>query len=166
MCLQGVTYLYLNNTLDKEVLLFTFFATITGYNFIKYAGVAKWHHRSLTRSLRAIQLFSLGCFLGMCFYGWQLSFATLKILGLLGLLTVLYALPIFSNRRNLRSLKGLKIYTIAVVWAGVSVLIPAVEAGLVLDTSIWVLTIQRFIYVVIITIPFEIRDLKLSLIHI
>ena len=158
--LLGVSAYYLDISLDANVCLFTFFATITGYNFIKYAGVAKWHHRSLTRTLRAIQLFSLLCFIGMCYYGWQLSAVSLQLLVVLGLLTVLYALPLFSRKRSLRTLRGLKIYTIALVWAGVTVLLPVVEANLTHTPDVWIVFAQRVLYVIAITLPFEIRDLK------
>ena len=48
--------------LDFALVGFLFFGTITGYNFVKYAGVAGLHHRSLAKSLQAIQVFSFLCF--------------------------------------------------------------------------------------------------------
>ena len=39
---------------QKNLDYFIFFGTITGYNFVKYAGVAKLHHRSLTSDLKII----------------------------------------------------------------------------------------------------------------
>ena len=58
-----ITEFYLDLSYNESLDFFLFFATITGYNFVKYAGVAKLHHRSLTKNLRVIQLFSLSCFL-------------------------------------------------------------------------------------------------------
>ena len=46
--------------LNYYILTCLFSSTIVVYNFIKYAGVAKLHHRSLTNNLKVIQIFSLG----------------------------------------------------------------------------------------------------------
>ncbi len=158
--LVGITYLSLGIFPEIKLIAFVFFATITGYNFIKYAGVAKWHHRSLTKSLKIIQVFSFFAFLAMGYFASTLSFKTLKYTFVLGLLTALYILPVFSRKRNLRSLKGLKIYSIALVWAGVTVILPIVQNEVLLDWNIYVIGIQRFLFVIALTIPFEIRDLK------
>jgi len=158
--LVGITYLSLDIFPDIELIAFVFFATITGYNFIKYAGVARWHHRSLTKSLKIIQIFSFLSFLAMGYFAYTLSFKTLQYTFGLGLITVFYVLPVFSQKRNLRSLKGLKIYSIALVWAGVTVILPVVQNEILLDWDIWIMGIQRFLFIVILTIPFEIRDLK------
>jgi len=37
---------------DRDLIFFIFFASITGYNFVKYAGIAKLHHLSLAKNLR------------------------------------------------------------------------------------------------------------------
>ena len=61
--LTWVTLLQFDLDYDKNVLYFVFFATITGYNFVKYFGVAKFHHRSLAFWLKAIQVFSFIAFI-------------------------------------------------------------------------------------------------------
>jgi len=96
----------------------------------------------------------------MGYFAYTLSFKTLQYTFGLGLITVFYVLPVFSQKRNLRSLKGLKIYSIALVWAGVTVILPVVQNEILLDWDIWIMGIQRFLFIVILTIPFEIRDLK------
>lgn len=158
VALQAVTYLYLDITWDKNLLFFTFFASITGYNFIKYSKLAKLHHLSLTESLRAIQIFSLLCFFAMLFFLPKMRISMMIACGILGLVTGLYALPVFSKRRNLRSINGLKIYTIALVWAGVTVILPVMQEGMVFSWDEGVLLLQRFLFVIVITLPFDIRD--------
>jgi len=150
-----------------ELLLFVFFSTITGYNFIKYAGVAKFHHRSLTKSLRIIQIFSFFCFVLMVYFFFQLSIPTLKLVAVFAAITFFYAIPFVpkllspvDENRNLRSISGIKIYVIALVWAGVTVLLPFFEIGIVLYYDVWVETAQRFLWVILLMIPFEIRDMK------
>ena len=57
-----VTEQYFELDYQEYFNYFIFFATITGYNFVKYAGVAKLHHRSLTEDLKIIQIFSFFIF--------------------------------------------------------------------------------------------------------
>ena len=42
-----ITLLKFEQIFDEWILFFIFFATITGYNFVKYFGIAKFHHRKL-----------------------------------------------------------------------------------------------------------------------
>jgi hypothetical protein len=46
------------------------------------------------------------------------------------------------------------------VWSGVTVILPIINAKLSLSTDIWLEAIQRFLFVLIIMIPFEIRDMN------
>jgi hypothetical protein len=97
----------------------------------------------------------------------QLEMATLKVMSIFGVMTFLYAIPLLPKKlapvdsdNNLRSISGLKIYVIAVVWSGVTVILPIINAKLSLSTDIWLEAIQRFLFVLIIMIPFEIRDMN------
>ena len=74
--------------------------------------------------------------------------------------TLLYALPVFSRKRNLRSFYGAKMYTIAFVWAGVTVLLPVLNAGQALAMDVWISFVQRFLFVIVITLPCDMRDLN------
>lgn len=147
-------------SISKNLLFFVFFGSISGYNFVKYAGVAKLHHRSLANWLKFIQVFSLICFLFFILFGWQISRTTLLVSGLFGLLTLFYALPIFPNQKNLRSLAGIKIFIIALVWSGVTVVIPVYDAGIVINAAVWLEFSQRLLLVLVLMLPFEIRDLR------
>ncbi|GGG28621.1 hypothetical protein GCM10011344_31710 [Dokdonia pacifica] len=155
-----ITYETFNILYHKEFIFFVFFASITGYNFIKYSRLAKLHHLSLTESLRAIQLFSLLSFVCMIYYAMQLSYDVLFVCGVFGLLTLLYALPVLSRKRNLRSFHGAKMYTIAIVWSGVTVLLPAIDGMLELQVDVWITFVQRLLFIIVITLPFDIRDLN------
>jgi len=155
-----VTYETFDISCHKEFVLFVFFASITGYNFIKYSRVAKLHHLSLAESLRAIQLFSLVSFVCMVYFAIQLSFNVLFVCSVFGLLTLLYALPVLSQKRNLRSFYGAKMYTIALVWSGVTTLLPIINDLHELNIDVWISFVQRFLFIIVITLPFDIRDLN------
>lgn len=156
-----ITEQYFGLSYNEPLDYFIFYGTITGYNFVKYAGVAKLHHRSLTAQLKIIQLFSLACFLLLCYYAWQLSVTTLYVLAPFGLLTFLYAVPLFGGfRKNLRNISYLKIVVVALVWAGVTVVLPIYDAGVFIDSKVGLATIQRFLLVTVLILPFDIRDVK------
>lgn len=165
--LSWITLVVFEQDYDENVLYFIFYATITGYNFIKYFGLAKFHHRRLADWLKVIQVFSAVCFVLMCYYAFNLETKTLVYLSIFGVVTFLYAMPfvpksIFLDaQQNLRSISGLKIYIIGLVWAGVTVLVPLINADYTLVTLDVLLTvIQRFIFVMVLMLPFEIRDLQ------
>ncbi len=158
-----ITFLHFDSAPDYHLLSFVFFATITGYNFVKYAGVAKLHHRSLAKGLRMIQIFSFLAFLFLVYFAFTVDQNVLFWTSIFGLLTLLYALPVFSKRRSLRSISGLKIFIIAFVWAGVTVVLPVFEIEEVLLENVTWEFLQRFLLVLAWIIPFEIRDLKYDL---
>lgn len=143
---------------DKNFLGFIFFAGITGYNFVKYSGIAQLHHMSLTRNLRLIQIFSFFCFIAMIYFAWHLAWRTWIAGAILAVLTGLYAVPV--SGKTLRNLSGMKIFIIALVWAGSTVILPLIEADKILDMDSLIDFIQRLMLVLALTLPFEIRDLK------
>lgn len=151
---------------DKDVLYAIFFATISGYNFVKYFGLAKFHHRRLENRLKWIQILSFISFILMIFYLLKLNQTTLIILGVFGLITFLYAIPFLPKRllmdknHNLRSISGIKIHVIALVWSGVTVMIPLMNNNYEIDTDVFITLLQRFAFVMVLMLPFEIRDLQ------
>jgi len=154
-----ITFFEHDLLLDPDLLLFIFFASITGYNFVKYAGIAKLHHLSLAKNLRIIQVFSCICFIALVYFCFQLKMDILIATGILGFFTLFYAVPV-GGGKNLRSLPGIKIFIIALVWAGSTVLLPLINAEKLLETELMIDFVQRLFLVIILTLPFEIRDLN------
>lgn len=161
-----VTLLQFGLNDNANVLYFVFFATITGYNFVKYFGVAKFHHRSLTVGLKVIQVFSLIAFVAMCYYAFQLKVETFVLISIFGGITFLYAIPLLpkryfiDNQKNLREIGGLKIYIIAIVWTFTTVTLPLIENKTAITTDVIITSVQRFLFVIVLMLPFEIRDLN------
>ncbi len=148
--------------IDWEVCLFIFFGSITGYNIVKYAGIAGLHHASLTKNLKLIQVFSLIIFAALLFITFSLSLPMILFSIFMGLLTLSYMLPILGDN-NLRSLAGVKIYVIAFVWSGVTVILPLMGKVALLQWDVALELLQRFLFVFALTLPFEIRDLKFDM---
>ncbi|WP_347174075.1 hypothetical protein [Polaribacter uvawellassae] len=156
-----ITELYFEIENNTAFNFFMFFSTITAYNFVKYFGIAKFHHRSLTKDLKVIQVFSLCCFLLMCFFAYQLSIEILILFIPFGFLTVLYAIPFLSGlQKSLRTISYLKIIIVAIVWAGTTVFLPLLNADKVIDENVVLYIIQRFLIVAVLILPFDIRDIQ------
>lgn len=156
-----ITELFFDFPYQKNLDYFIFFGTITGYNFVKYAGVARFHHRSLTKDLRIIQIFSFFCFLAFCYYAYLLPLKILLASSPFTILTFLYAIPFLSGfEKTLREINYLKIIVVAFVWAGFTVLIPYYHFTNSFSYEAFLLMIQRFLIVIVLMLPFEIRDLK------
>ena len=160
-----ITELYFDLPYNEPLDYFIFYGTISGYNFVKYAGIAKLHHLSLTNHLKIIQVFSFVCFGLMCYYAVKIPLETILFFVPLGLLTFFYAVPIaLKSKKNLRTLSGAKVFVIALVWTVTTVLIPLLGAQKNMDVFTVLYTVQRFLIVVVLTFSFDIRDLKYDVI--
>lgn len=157
LSLLAITVLEYHLVIPIELWLFVFLGALTGYNFVKYAKVAGLHHRSLTNSLKTIQIFSGICFVFLAFIAFKLSIQTLMITAAFGLATFFYAVP-FVRHKNLRNFSGLKIFVVAFVWAGVTVIVPVVASDATISINILLTFLQRILIVVALILPFEIRD--------
>ncbi len=157
-----ITVLTLNLNFDTSLLYFVFFTTILGYNFVKYFGVAKFHQKRLTGNLNAIQIVSFISLVFIFYFANQLQFKTLIYMAFFTLITVFYAIPFLPKYKNssLRNISGIKIYVIALIWTGVTVIVPVVNADCELSADVMWLVLQQGIYIVVLMLPFEIRDLK------
>lgn len=164
--LSWLTLTTFNILYDENVLYFIFYASITGYNFVKYIGMAKFHHRSLSRWLKIIQIFSFICFILTCYYAYLLQTKTLFYVVGLGIITFFYAIPFLPKRffmdskQNLRSIGGLKVYIIAFVWAIVTVVLPLVNNNHVINFDAIITALQRYLFVIVLILPFDIRDMR------
>jgi 4-hydroxybenzoate polyprenyltransferase len=107
-------------------------------------------------------VFSFLCFGLTIYFVSQLSLETMGLAAILSLLTFFYAVPLLK-RSSLRNLGGIKIFIVGLVWAGVTVILPVVASKMAFDADIWLTFAQRFFMVLVLTLPFEIRDLHLDI---
>lgn len=154
--LVGITCLEFDVNMTNNLLGFVFFGSITGYNFVKYAGDYKKRFTEMNLYLKTVQIVS---FFAMVYFTLQLSRNTLIVVGFFALLTFLYAIPILKNK-NLRNFTGLKITIVAIVWAGITVIVPLINESVMLEWDNWLTFIERVVIVFVLTLPFEIRDLQ------
>lgn len=158
--LMWATTLLLDITLNNSLLGFTFFSTIVCYNFVKYGVEAEKYLIVSNMYHRSIQIFSFICFIPAIYFFIHLDQQIWIAVGVLSLLSTLYAIPLLPKSINLRSLGGFKIYIVALVWVGFTAFLPILDQKIALVWDVWVLFGQRFILVLVLLLPFEIRDLK------
>ncbi|MGB6153731.1 MAG: hypothetical protein WBG48_17245 [Pricia sp.] len=154
-----VTCLTLNITADTHLIWFLFFGSMACYNFMKYGVEAEKYILVTGRHQKHIQWISFIALGAACYHGYFLSTEVYLTLAVLVGLTGLYAVPVLPHTKNLRNLGGLKIFVVALVWAGTTVILPVIAAGQPISWDVQVETIQRFLLVLILMVPFEVRDL-------
>lgn len=160
LALTQVTILTFDIHGDEHLSWFIFFGTIACYNFIKYGVEAKKYIIVATPYQKNIQIISYIAVVLALYHGYFLSKNLWAGILLLFFLTGLYAVPVLPHAKNLRNLGGLKIFIVALVWAGTTVVLPFVNIYDTITWDVWVETFQRFLFVLVLLVPFEIRDLK------
>lgn len=139
-----------------------FFGSLAGYNAIKY-GAEPWKRRKERGTPdRAIFWLSLVSALLALALLTRLEFHYWVLLGFTALLAALYALPVLPGFRNLRSFGLFKVPLVALVWTLVSLWIPYGEAGVLKEWDLLVEGFQRLLWVGLLMLPFEVRDMPVD----
>lgn len=158
--LVKVTAEILNISVDMHFSWFLFYATIVCYNFIKYGVEAEKYILVANQYHKSIQFFSFAALVPTIYHAYFLNFKTWLGIGVLLLLVGLYALPVLPNTRNLRSWGVLKIFIVALVWSGMTVVVPLLSVKqFIFSWDVFIEAVQRFALVLILLVPFEVRDL-------
>jgi 4-hydroxybenzoate polyprenyltransferase len=79
-----------------------------------------------------------------------------------GILSLAYVFPVLRGGRRIRDVHFIKIFLIALVWAWLTVWIPAFDLHLENQLVLWSMGLERLCFVFAITLPFDIRDLLLD----
>lgn len=162
LALVYMTYFMFRLPHDNAVSLFAFCGTIVGYNFVKYDALARRKNLRVSNHLKAIIALSILAFLVTAFCFFRLRRIT-QLTGIFFLaLTMLYTLPFFPNRKNARNWAGVKIYMVALCWAGITLFLPVINAGIPIDFTIVMIALQRFILIFVLILVFEIIDLQVD----
>jgi len=152
-----VTYYLFGILFDFSILFFVFCSTLVGYNYAKHT---KYLFRKKTSfELRIIQIIT---FVSLIFGVWNYFFLNLKsqILAIIiAICTILYAIPIF-NDKNIRNLSGTKIYVVAFCWVATTLFLPFFQAEYSMNFEVLISGLQRFLFVLVLILIFEIIDLK------
>ena len=140
-------------------------ATLMSYNVIRFSSLSTinpWMFSFIKKHKIALAIVTIIASLITIYYFLFLSVESILWLMPFVAFTLLYFLPIRykGSNRTLRKVTGIKIFLIAFSWAGVTVLIPLIHYDLSLDLSVWIEFIQRFLILIVIILPFDIRDVS------
>ena len=160
--LYFLTLEVLDLSANWSLAFFLFFGTIVGYNFIKFGVEAKKYVMVSNPYHKWIQRFSFLSFAIAAYFFLQLRQSIWLAIVVLASIAVLYAIPFLPKLKNLRSVGGLKTFLVALVWVGCTIYLPLKDNHLVLGWNQYMLFGERFILVLILLLPFEIRDVKVD----
>ena len=175
---QGfVTYELLHVRPNAFILAVLFCATWALYNFSILLTRPKNPSDSPLQRIRWIFLHdrllitvTLAASLALIILCLFLSWSSLFLLLFLALISLAYASPLFRFRNKpfgLRGVPGIKLFLIAFVWSLSCVLLPILELenmqmDILFTETTLLLFVNEFLFIVALTIPFDIRDMHLD----
>jgi hypothetical protein len=157
--LVRITFHVFHIEYDEPMALFVFFGTIVGYNFVKYDALVRVKKNPISSQLKIIAVLSFVSVVLVGYYFFHLKRITQIVSFAIFAITALYTLPFFPNRKNARNWAGVKIYIVAICWVGATLVLPLINAEIVLTTDFFIKSIQRFVLVFVLILVFEIIDL-------
>lgn len=152
---------------DNLTPLFVAFLILISYNFIRYYEIKKnqlnWFKDWFFMNLKGILLIMILSILGLTtiiFFD-DFNLKSLLILLPFAFMTFFYAIPLIKIGKleiSFRNFPMIKIFSIVITWAGVSVFFPLYEANYQFTSAVYLEFFQRIFILLVITIPFDIRD--------
>ncbi|MEM1122556.1 MAG: hypothetical protein AAGJ18_19085 [Bacteroidota bacterium] len=148
---------------------FVFFATLFLYAIHRIVGLVKvepflekYRYAIIFRFRHHIQFYALIGGLGALYYFFHLSLANQLLLVIPSFLSLGYVLPFVKGQKRLRDFDYIKIFLVAIVWGVITVLMPIFERTTELTVTHLLILLERMFFVFAITLPFDIRDLKID----
>ncbi|MBF25763.1 MAG: hypothetical protein CMP49_04520 [Flavobacteriales bacterium] len=145
---------------------FVFFSTIFAYNYMRLPFLFQNDNKSIwlhtNKSLiYCILLFSGFSILFLCFF-FGIFFFQLLVPAIV--VSVLYPLSITINKKkiSLRNIPFFKIFLISFTWSYVTLLVPIFYFDITIDYFLISSFIQRLLFIIAISIPFDIRDTQID----
>lgn len=150
---------------------FVAFSILLSYNFIRYYEIKEnrlsWFKSWFALNFNKIMTLMALSILGLCYISFFADFnlKSLIVLFPFAFMTLFYAVPLFKIGKTeitFRNFPMIKIFSIAIAWAGISVFFPLNEAKHQLTSSVYLEFFQRILFLLAITIPFDIRDVAID----
>ncbi len=162
-CLVKVTLLSYENH-SNLIPLFCLFSTIASYNLIRIFRVEEvqpWFFEFIKRNKFILVVLTVLSAIACLYFVYSFTFKTILWLLPFAIATLFYVNPfaIKNQRLSLRYIALVKLFLIAISWAGVTVFIPLVQYEINIGFNEITIFVQRFLFVMAITIPFDIRDI-------
>lgn len=162
----------LNFAIDADLTpLFVAFSIIVSYNFIRFYDIKNirlnWFKDWFFMNIKGILLMIFLSILGLGYISFFADFnpTSLLILFPFAFMTFFYAIPLFKIGKlevSFRNFPMVKIFSIVMAWAGISVFFPLYEANYQFTSAVYLEFFQRILFLLAITIPFDIRDVAID----
>jgi 4-hydroxybenzoate polyprenyltransferase len=163
-------YLSLSNA--KYLLVFNFFATVFIYTFIRLLGLREKHPQATSEMLDWVRknkivliLWTIVSGIISIYWLYHLHRSQQYIILSLGALSILYAMPVYKSNgiwKSLRHIPYIKTIIVAIVWSVLTVICVVANTEMypvLIRPQHILLTIINFIFILALTIPFDIRDI-------
>jgi len=148
-----------------DFAIFSFFSTLLVYSFSILFSVGRksgFNSLLILDKLLVQKIVLVISTLVLPFYLFEFSVDVLLMLIPIGLVSFLYPVELTSENNKgiaLREFPYLKIFLIGISWGVVTVVLPLLDTDVVFDFPILIETVVRAMFVVAITIPFDVRDM-------
>jgi hypothetical protein len=141
------------------IAVFAYCGTMFSYNFMKYDGLFRVKKTAGKKVTFIVYLSTVALIAAAVSFFFLERITQITALAFFAL-TALYTVPFFPNTKNLRNWSGIKIYIVALCWAGITLVVPLINAHVELTWDVYLKFTQRFFLVILLILIFEIIDLK------
>ncbi len=165
LCCQ--TILLLTIYVDEWLLGFVFFATIFSYNFywlLSKKIFGNVFYQTIFFKREQYKIIALCIYLGAALLCYLQSMLTPKLILPAILLNALYALPLlpFKWLNFTKKVGFLKTFLLAFTWMYVTAYLPLLKSFIFLNSSETVVLINRFLFMLLLCIMFDTRDIAVD----
>lgn len=164
MALQ-TQWLLVQKVVLTDLYWFILFSTLALYALHRLTGLArlkafsdKGRYWVIARFRNHIILYALASAVIGAWFFFRLEFQLQVHFAFTGIISLGYVLPVLGSGKRLRDIHFLKIFLIAITWSWVTVVLPALEAGVQWNIWLILLVVERAVFLFAITLPFDIRD--------
>lgn len=154
-------------------LFLIFFATLCEYNVHRFVTVItnkdalnSEKHKWVKNNLIPFYALVIASIIGFVIVAFLTKKEVLITLAPIAALTLFYSVPVYGNKKSifrLREIPYLKIFVISFTWSATTVLLPLIHSGQKYDSlHVVLMLLERFVFILAITIPFDIRDMDVD----
>lgn len=164
-CLTKISFLQFDIN-NQPLANFVFFSTVLSYNFIRLFQLDKLNSMTaiwIRANKRHLIVLNGLALIGSVYALFNFRFADILVLVPFFLATLFYVFPYKKKITGLRNVPGLKLFLISITWTGLTLYLPLFSAHIHHTQYVSITVAERFLFILAITIPFDIRDAQFDL---
>lgn len=150
-------------------LFIIFFATLFEYNLHRLITVLtnkealnSEKHQWVRENLKSFYVLVGFSMIGFAIMSFLTKFEILLAMTPFSVITLFYSVPVFESKKHLfrlREIPFLKIFLIAIVWSGSTIVLPIIQSDAGFSQNhVLLLLLERGLFIFAITVPFDLRD--------